>query len=271
MYVWVLTNVQPHVISYLYTVQADQPMFAMEYLAGGTLSERMASAALGLTEAWMTFRQLASALRYVHDQGILHRDIKPNNILRTENGSRVVLADFGLATRLDQGEVCRDVCGTSHTTAPEVYRKKYGFPADIWSLGVTMMIAFGRITIPKGESWRMRDVREQGDNEASRRCNSWLAKVQHRAEQLPDDLSSVKRLVHTGPRDRWSAQELDDHLRTKSSRNQPSEQTSDGNSRDERPSPRIPQTKRPKHVRFKDKSESSKPTSDKVKGSGKRK
>ncbi len=271
MCIRVLTNVQPHVISYLYTVQADQPMFAMEYLAGGTLSERMASGAFGLAEAWMTFRQLASALRYVHDQGIIHRDVKPQNILFSENGCRVVLADFGLAIRLDREEDCEDVCGSAHTTAPEVYRMEYSFPADVWSVGVTMMIAFGRITIPRGHLWRMRDVRVQGKSEATRLCNSWLAEVKRRAEQLPDDLSSVKSLLRTQPRDRWSAQELDDHLRTKSSRNQPSEQTSDGNSRDERPSPRIPQTKRTKHVRFKDKSESSKPTSDKVKGSGKRK
>ncbi|XP_044475620.1 mitogen-activated protein kinase kinase kinase 1-like [Mangifera indica] len=85
-------------------------------------------------------RQILHGLKYLHDQGVVHRDIKCANILVDASG-HVKLADFGLAkaTKLNDVKSCK---GTAFWMAPEVVNNKnqgYGLPADIWSLGCTVL------------------------------------------------------------------------------------------------------------------------------------
>ncbi|XWS15077.1 hypothetical protein CRYUN_Cryun35bG0063300 [Craigia yunnanensis] len=85
-------------------------------------------------------RQILHGLKYLHDQNVVHRDIKCANILVDASGS-VKLADFGLAkaTKLNDVKSCK---GTAFWMAPEVVNQKskgYGIPADIWSLGCTVL------------------------------------------------------------------------------------------------------------------------------------
>ena len=85
-------------------------------------------------------RQILHGLKYLHDRNIVHRDIKCANILVDANGS-VKLADFGLAkaTKFNDVKSCK---GTAFWMAPEVVKGKntgYGLPADIWSLGCTVL------------------------------------------------------------------------------------------------------------------------------------
>ncbi|KHN26046.1 Mitogen-activated protein kinase kinase kinase 1 [Glycine soja] len=85
-------------------------------------------------------RQILHGLKYLHERNIVHRDIKCANILVDANGS-VKLADFGLAkaTKLNDVKSCK---GTAFWMAPEVVKGKsrgYGLPADIWSLGCTVL------------------------------------------------------------------------------------------------------------------------------------
>ncbi|KAI9097489.1 hypothetical protein K1719_025260 [Acacia pycnantha] len=85
-------------------------------------------------------RQILHGLKYLHDQNVIHRDIKCANILVDASGS-VKLADFGLAkaTKLNDIKSCK---GTAFWMAPEVVKGKnqgYGLPADIWSLGCTVL------------------------------------------------------------------------------------------------------------------------------------
>ncbi|CAK8566285.1 unnamed protein product [Lathyrus sativus] len=85
-------------------------------------------------------RQILYGLKYLHDQNVVHRDIKCANILVHASGS-VKLADFGLAkaTKLNDVKSCK---GTAFWMAPEVVKGKnkgYGLPADIWSLGCTVL------------------------------------------------------------------------------------------------------------------------------------
>ncbi|XP_057443193.1 mitogen-activated protein kinase kinase kinase 1-like [Lotus japonicus] len=85
-------------------------------------------------------RQILLGLKYLHEQNVIHRDIKCANILVDANGS-VKLADFGLAkaTKLNDIKSCK---GTAFWMAPEVVKGKnkgYGLPADMWSLGCTVL------------------------------------------------------------------------------------------------------------------------------------
>ncbi|XP_022773200.1 mitogen-activated protein kinase kinase kinase 1-like [Durio zibethinus] len=85
-------------------------------------------------------RQILHGLKYLHDRNVVHRDIKCSNILVDASGS-VKLADFGLAkaTKLNDVKSCK---GTAFWMAPEVVNRKgqgYGLPADIWSLGCTVL------------------------------------------------------------------------------------------------------------------------------------
>ena len=84
-------------------------------------------------------------LAAIHEAGIVHRDVKTDNILRMEDG-RLVLSDFGLATDLPTATMVSVFVGTPHYMAPEV---REGEPAttrsDVWSLGVVLHeIFFGR-------------------------------------------------------------------------------------------------------------------------------
>ncbi|KAF3789982.1 Mitogen-activated protein kinase kinase kinase 1 [Nymphaea thermarum] len=85
-------------------------------------------------------RQILNGLKYLHDKGVLHRDIKCANILVDSNGL-VKLADFGLAKEVDKLHMLQSCKGSAYWMAPEVVnpRKTYGLPADIWSLGCTVL------------------------------------------------------------------------------------------------------------------------------------
>ncbi|PNS14921.1 Serine/threonine-protein kinase 32A [Sphaceloma murrayae] len=80
--------------------------------------------------------ELGCALRYIHQQNVVHRDVKPDNVLLDSEG-HVHLADFNVATDLTPGKPLTSKSGTLAYLAPEVYRGKgYGPEVDWWSLGV---------------------------------------------------------------------------------------------------------------------------------------
>ncbi|GAM89740.1 hypothetical protein ANO11243_077790 [Dothideomycetidae sp. 11243] len=94
----------------------------------------------GLTFALKYIRkdeaELGCALRYIHQQNVVHRDVKPDNVLLDSEG-HVHLADFNVATDLTPGKPLTSKSGTLAYLAPEVYRGKgYGAEVDWWSLGV---------------------------------------------------------------------------------------------------------------------------------------
>ncbi|CAI7805023.1 unnamed protein product [Closterium sp. NIES-53] len=94
-------------------------------------------------ESALLFRQIASALAFCHSRGVMHRDMKPENILLHKQGDAsnrltVKLADFGLAIPLSAGETTRGISGSTFYMAPEVLSGEYGHSADVWSLGVLL-------------------------------------------------------------------------------------------------------------------------------------
>jgi serine/threonine protein kinase len=121
----------------------DLPYFTMEFMAGGTLAQRLGGEPLPPREAAQLVQTLARTMGYVHQQQIVHRDLKPANVLLTPDGT-LKIADFGLAKFLDQDRgltATRTVMGTASYMAPEQAAgrtREVGPPTDIYALGAIL-------------------------------------------------------------------------------------------------------------------------------------
>ena len=113
---------------------------AMEYLPGESLRARLERGALSLPEAGRVLAQIAAALEAVHGAGIVHRDVKPSNIMLLPDGSAKLL-DFGVARHSDDTAITSGglVVGSPAYLSPEQVRGGTGTAAsDIWALGVLL-------------------------------------------------------------------------------------------------------------------------------------
>jgi len=118
------------------------PYMAQEYIEGRSLSQCIKEKqVLPLGQAIDIARQIAATLAYAHREGVVHRDIKPDNILIDKDG-RAVITDFGVA-RLSSSELTRtgEVLGTPHFMSPEqVLGKTVDGRSDLFSLGVVLYV-----------------------------------------------------------------------------------------------------------------------------------
>ena len=132
----------PHIVS-IYDVAFDSRhnYIVMEYLDGLTLKEyMMQKGRLTLDEALIFTKQILTALEHAHDKGVIHRDIKPQNILLLQNGTLKV-ADFGIAKTPDSRAIANTekAMGTVHYISPEqAAGNPTGVYSDIYSVGVML-------------------------------------------------------------------------------------------------------------------------------------
>jgi hypothetical protein len=129
--------------------QGRRPFFAMEFVAGGSLADRLGGAPLQPAEAAALVETLARAVQHTHERGVLHRDLKPSNVLLDADGAPKA-TDFGLAKRLGPGPANAAaptltrtgmVVGTPSYMAPEQAGgvvKQVGPPADVYGLGAIL-------------------------------------------------------------------------------------------------------------------------------------
>jgi hypothetical protein len=122
------------------TTAGHRPWLAMEYCSGGSLAEKVARLGpLAASEVISVGIRLCGALTAAHDAGVLHRDVKPHNVLLTSYGEPA-LADFGIASvGLTNGTATETAAYTVVHAAPEILEGNAGTPAaDLYSLGSTL-------------------------------------------------------------------------------------------------------------------------------------
>jgi serine/threonine protein kinase len=127
-----------HLVSILETGEDEgRPYLVLEYVPGGSLAERLEPGPLRLDEMLRVVREVAAGLDALHKSGLVHRDVKPSNIMLREDGS-AALTDFGLAKGAAYTVVTRpgQVLGTLDYLAPELLRGHEATPAsDLYALG----------------------------------------------------------------------------------------------------------------------------------------
>ena len=119
--------------------EGDTPFLVMSYIAGESLQSRVERAGpLDVKQALRIGSQVAAGLQAAHDQGVVHRDIKPGNILLEQGVERALVTDFGLAQTIDEASLTQTgiVAGTPHYMSPEQAIGKPTDPrSDLFSLG----------------------------------------------------------------------------------------------------------------------------------------
>ncbi|CAI7883578.1 unnamed protein product, partial [Closterium sp. NIES-53] len=115
----------------------------MELCEGGELFDRLkAKRVYEECEAAAVLHTLVDVLRHCHAMGVVHRDVKPENILLVSQHSHthVKVIDFGIAAFYKPSRPLTEFVGSHYYMAPEVIEGSYGPPADIWSAGVVLYV-----------------------------------------------------------------------------------------------------------------------------------
>jgi Ca2+-binding EF-hand superfamily protein len=131
-----------NIIKYVdYFENADQIFIVQEYLKGGDLYNHHLEVFKQPSEDRLRniMKQLGNGIKYLHEYGIIHRDIKPQNIMLVDESinPKIKIVDFGLSKVVGSNEKASEFLGTINFSAPEVVRKiGYNNKIDIWSLGI---------------------------------------------------------------------------------------------------------------------------------------
>jgi serine/threonine protein kinase/WD40 repeat protein len=134
----------PHIVSVFEVGECDgQPFLAMEYVEGRSLAELLRQGPLPPQRAARYARTVAEAIAYAHSRGVLHRDVKPSNVL-LDVFDQIRLTDFGLAKKLDgSGDLTLtgEMLGSPNYLSPEQAEGRHGQigpPSDIYGIGALL-------------------------------------------------------------------------------------------------------------------------------------
>lgn len=131
----------PHIATlYEFSVENSVPCLIMEYVDGITL-ERLIKrqGVLPETFVWKVMEQITSAVAHLHENGIIHRDLKAGNV-KVNRDSKAKLLDFGIAKAAYTPKLTAEgyIVGTAHYMAPEQFNGHVSIASDCWALGVLL-------------------------------------------------------------------------------------------------------------------------------------
>ncbi len=184
-----------------YGNEEGSPYLVMPLIKGGTLKDHLLKKTFGVGEAARLLAPIARALDYAHSHGILHRDVKPGNILITDSGDPL-LSDFGVAKILEEGDSSTLTgtgvgLGTPEFMAPEQWVGKASAASDQYSLGV---VFFEMVTGHKPYT---------ADTPAAvllKQANEPLPRPRDFVSDLPDEVEKVLfKCLAKKPEDRYAS------------------------------------------------------------------
>ncbi|KAK7436709.1 hypothetical protein VKT23_018963 [Stygiomarasmius scandens] len=189
----------PHVTQMYEVIATESNIWIVtELCSGGELFDYLVEKGrLSETETKFIFGQLCLAVAYLHDKGIVHRDLKLENVLLDEH-CRVKLGDFGFTREFERGGLMETFCGTTGYAAPEMLSgKKYQGPeVDVWSLGVILYcLLTGMLPFDDDDEGVMRDKVIVGEFEDP----EWLS---------PESRDLIKGILFLEPSKRFTIPQI---------------------------------------------------------------
>lgn len=134
----------PHeniVVCYDIFRESNKVYIILEYCDSGDMRNILVGKPIKELYVKYYFNQLVKGLKYLYNKNILHRDIKPRNILLSDNKKTLKLADFGFAKQSlirSQNQLYDTICGSPLYMAPEIMTKSYNNQTDLWSVGMIL-------------------------------------------------------------------------------------------------------------------------------------
>lgn len=197
----------PNVLSYLDSWEEDEALYIQtELCESGNLARFLweygrVFPRLDEARVWKIIVDLSNGLRFIHEAGVIHLDLKPSNIFLTKDG-RFKIGDFGMASLWPRkpstaltGGFERE--GDKLYLAPEVLQGRYGKAADMFSFGMTLLETASNIVVPdQGEAWHR--LRQEDFSQVD-------------LDDSPELLELIKQLMRTDPTTRISARGVYDH------------------------------------------------------------
>uniref|UniRef100_A0A8C2GAR0 non-specific serine/threonine protein kinase n=1 Tax=Cyprinus carpio TaxID=7962 RepID=A0A8C2GAR0_CYPCA len=190
----------PHIIS-IYEVfeNKDKIVIVMEYASKGELYDYISERRrLTERETRHFFRQIVSAVHYCHKNGVVHRDLKLENVLLDEN-CNIKIADFGLSNLYHKDKLLQTFCGSPLYASPEIVngRPYHGPEVDSWALGVLLYtLVYGSMPFDGGDHknliWQISngEYREPSQSSDARGLIRWMLMVNPERRATVEDIAN---------------------------------------------------------------------------------